>query len=183
VTFWLAAGVSVSLFALLYLPTAPGTIAAAEAALARHSNVSAGVVAWLQGSSQFLHGVQGGWTASLSGSGWDARLHEWDVGSALHGTKAHHAWLVQLSTGVLTLYAAVALLISNYCDKRGFVQNIKRYDRMFIVFDRAKRRLAAMPDQNTEPGRDVVRDLGRAALIENADWLLTRREHPMSFVT
>jgi hypothetical protein len=183
VTFWLAAGVSVTLFALLYLPTAPGMIAAGEAALSRHSNVSAGIVAWLRSSSQFLFGVQAGWTASLTGSGWNARLHEWDVGSTLHGTKPHHAWLVQLSTGVLTLYAAVALLISNYCDKRGFVQNIKRYDRMFIVFDRAKRRLAAMPDQNTEPGRDVVRDLGRAALIENADWLLTRREHPMSFVT
>jgi len=182
-TFWLAAGVSVTLFALLYLPTAPGTIATIEAALGRHSSISAGVGTWLRASSQFLLGVQAGWTASLSGSGWDARLHEWDVGSASHGTKPHHAWLVQLSTGVLTLYAAVALLISNYCDKRGFVQNIKRYDRMFIVFDRAKRRLAAMPDQNAPPGRDVVLDLGRAALIENADWLLTRREHPMSFVT
>jgi hypothetical protein len=54
---------------------------------------------------------------------------------------------------------------------------------MFVVFDRAKQRLAAMPDPNTAPGREVVRDLGRAALIENADWLLTRRERPLAFVT
>jgi hypothetical protein len=40
-----------------------------------------------------------------------------------------------------------------------------------------------MPDPNVPLGREVVRELGRAALIENADWLLTRREHPLAFVT
>ena len=90
---------------------------------------------------------------------------------------------MRLSTGVLALYAALAILISNYSDKRGFASSVKRYDRMFVVFDRARARLAAMPDPNVPLGREVVRELGRAALIENADWLLTRREHPLAFVT
>jgi len=91
--------------------------------------------------------------------------------------------LLRFSTGALALYAAIALLISNYCDKRSFALNIKRYERMFVVFDRAKARLDALADPNSAPGRELVRELGRAALIENADWLLTRRERPLAFVT
>jgi len=128
--------------------------------------------------------VQSAWDGSaFFTSGWFGALHAWDAGTTGVAHSPQHAWLVRLSTGVLALYAALAILISNYSDKRGFASSVKRYDRMFVVFDRARARLAAMPDPNVPLGREVVRELGRAALIENADWLLTRREHPLAFVT
>ena len=170
ITFWIAVAVSLAIFAFLYLPTAPQTLAAALAGLSKGAGISAETSAWLRSLSHAAGGLQARWDSSA-------------LPRYANVQPAEHAWLARLSTGALALYAAIALLISNYCDKRAFAQNVKRYDRMFVVFDRAKQRLAAMPDPNTAPGREVVRDLGRAALIENADWLLTRRERPLAFVT
>jgi hypothetical protein len=91
--------------------------------------------------------------------------------------------LLRVPATAFGLYAAIALLIANYSDKRGFGQNVRRYDRMFAVYDRARKRLDATPGIESEEARELVRELGRAALIENADWLLTRRERPIAFVT
>jgi hypothetical protein len=136
-----------------------------------------GVSAWLTSVSGSARSVQHTWDGAPAWStGWFGALRLWSNSPAPHG------WLVRLSTGVFALYAAVALLISNYNDKRGFAVNVKRYDRMFVVFERAQVRLDALPPSDIERAQDIVRDLGRAALIENADWLLTRRERPIAFV-
>jgi len=86
-----------------------------------------------------------------------------------------------MTTVPVTLGAALAVLLSHYAEKRGFSTNAKRYERMFLVFDAARRRLKRMPD-GTAACREVVRDLGQEALVEHADWLLQRRERPLSFV-
>jgi hypothetical protein len=179
VVFWIAIAVSVACFAILYLPALPHLLAKTLAALSHLKFLSPGIAGWLSSSAQSATAWQASWNQSPGIE--DARAFDVGTGHPLRG--GHHALLVLLSTGAFTLYAAIALLISNYADKRGFAQNVKRYDRMFVVFDRAKRRLAAMSDPNTPAGREIVRDLGRAALVENADWLLTRRERPLSFVT
>ncbi len=179
-TFWAAIAVSIAAFVLLYLPGLPHLVAANFTALAKSASLPSGLAEWLRSNAQGAAAAQTRWDAS----GWSEAFRTFDRGSPdAKAAGGHHAELVRLSTGALALYAAVALLISNYCDKRGFAQNVRRYERMFVVFDRAKRRLAAMPEPNSEAGREVVRDLGRAALVENADWLLTRRERPLSFVT
>jgi hypothetical protein len=88
-----------------------------------------------------------------------------------------------LTTAPLAMASAVAILAAHYSEKRGFEANVKRYERMFIVFDRARRQLHLI-DTGRAPGEvvQIVRQLGEAALIEHADWLLTRRERPWSFV-
>jgi hypothetical protein len=128
--------------------------------------------------------------ASIGGVGVrDAVLSWWSLVPAqvrwLEAIDAQNrTLLLRLSTAALTMYAAAAFLVSNYCDKRAFKQNIKRYDRMIVVFERAKKRLADMGQAANSPaGERIVRELGEEALIENADWLLNRRERPFSFVS
>ena len=182
--FWGALTISLALFAFLYLPTAPHTLAQSLEDWAAGAHLSGAFAAWIGAFGGGFERVQTAWDGSaFFTSGWFGALHAWDAGTTGVAHSPQHAWLVRLSTGVLALYAALAILISNYSDKRGFASSVKRYDRMFVVFDRARARLAAMPDPNVPLGREVVRELGRAALIENADWLLTRREHPLAFVT
>jgi hypothetical protein len=99
--------------------------------------------------------------------------------------------LARLSTGALAMYAAVALLISNYAEKQGYALNVKRYKRMFVVFDQTNRRLtplttrpaASLNGRECQDAAELIRDLGREALVENGDWLLTRRERPFTFVS
>jgi hypothetical protein len=95
----------------------------------------------------------------------------------------HHAILEAIATAPLALATVIAILVENYCSKRGYASNVKRYERMFIVFDRARRQLRLVQAKRT-PGDPVqiVRDLSAAALVEHADWLLKRRERPWSFV-
>ena len=95
----------------------------------------------------------------------------------------NRATLGGLATVPIAMASAVAILVGHYCDKRGFELNVKRYERMFIVFDRAIRELHLIATKRA-PGdaHKVVRELGEAALVEHADWLLTRRERPWSFV-
>lgn len=87
--------------------------------------------------------------------------------------------LQALTTAPLAIAAAVAILIANYSAKRGYESNVRRYERMFIVFDRARRELGLIRTKRI-PGDPlkVVRELGQSALIEHADWLLARRERP-----
>jgi hypothetical protein len=175
--FWGALVIAALILIVLDAPTAPGRIASAAASLAGATHAMPGVSAWLTSVSGSARSVQHTWDGAPAWStGWFGALRLWSNSPAPHG------WLVRLSTGVFALYAAVALLISNYNDKRGFAVNVKRYDRMFVVFERAQVRLDALPPSDIERAQDIVRDLGRAALIENADWLLTRRERPIAFV-
>ena len=79
----------------------------------------------------------------------------------------------------IAIAALVGSLLWQYAEKRGFASNAARYQRMFVVFDRARRRLNEAKD-NQGAGRAIVRKLGRESLIEHADWLLTRRDQPIS---
>jgi hypothetical protein len=87
-------------------------------------------------------------------------------------------WLA-VATAMLAMAAA---LLGSYAGKRGFSSNAKRYTRMFVVFDHALRQLAYDRRSGAADTSHVLRDLGREALIEQADWLLTRRERPLSVV-
>jgi hypothetical protein len=81
------------------------------------------------------------------------------------------------------LVGAAAALFGSYADKRGFSANAKRYDRMFGVFDRALYQLhhlaAAEPGGQTR----VLHEVGREALVEQAEWLLARRDRPLRVIS
>jgi hypothetical protein len=55
---------------------------------------------------------------------------------------------------------------------------IKQYEFMYRIFRNAKRRLAGA--STDEDRRRILRRLGEAALDEHAEWILTRRERPLS---
>ena len=101
----------------------------------------------------------------------------------LHGlpqwlTLAAKHWATQITA----LVAAAAALFGSYSDKRGFSANAKRYDRMFGVFDRALRQLYRVEFGAAGDRRRIFHAVGHEALVEQADWLLARRDRPLRAV-
>jgi hypothetical protein len=90
---------------------------------------------------------------------------------------------LEYSLGVLAGLAAltIALLIS-YVRARAFSEHANRYQRMYLLFDQAYRLLQGPPELDEATQREVARQLGREALAEHAEWLLTQRERPISVV-
>jgi len=80
----------------------------------------------------------------------------------------------------LPLAALVGTLLWQYSEKRSYAPNARRYQRMFVVFDRARTKLQAIGDLDTDAALAVIDDLGEEALIEHGDWLLSRRDRPIS---
>ena len=88
--------------------------------------------------------------------------------------------LTQLMTVPLPLAALIGTLLWQYSEKRSYASNARRYQRMFVVFDRARRKLQAIGNDDDAEALAVIDDLGQEALIEHGDWLLSRRDRPLS---
>ena len=97
---------------------------------------------------------------------------------------AHLRWAagaVVLLFGIFTTWCAlVVAIVISYARTRGHAENANRYQRMFFVFDRALGLLNGTRDRATQC--EVAHELGRMALAEQAEWLLQRRERPISLV-
>ena len=94
-------------------------------------------------------------------------------------TQGHLPLTTAMQTVPIAIAALVGSLLWQYAEKRSFGSNAARYQRMFVVFDRARRRLRDVED-NADAARAIVRRLGKESLIEHADWLLARRDQPIS---
>ncbi len=85
-------------------------------------------------------------------------------------------WLL-FTIGVLPLLAAI---LSSYLQRNAVSEVAKQYDRMSVFYHRAKvhldRLLAA---SSFDQARAFIAELGREALTENGDWILTHRERPL----
>jgi hypothetical protein len=79
-----------------------------------------------------------------------------------------------------TLCSAYAAILTAYAGKFGYANNAKRYERMFLVFDVVKRRIAKLPPESPREAEAILLEMGREALVEHADWLLQRRERPLT---
>ncbi len=95
----------------------------------------------------------------------------------------HVAFLQDFFTVPVALAAVLAAIFTHYSEKENLAGNERRYERMFHVFDRAQRELLRI--ERGEPGnaQTVIYELGHAALVEHADWLIMRRDRPMKVVT
>ena len=82
----------------------------------------------------------------------------------------------------IALAAILGAIFAHYDEKQNLVGNARRYERMFHVFDRARRDLLGIAKGRPGNSQEIVYELGRAALIEHADWLLMRRDRPMKVV-
>lgn len=90
-------------------------------------------------------------------------------------------WFRHNGQTVFTLASAYAAILTAYGSKFGFATNAKRYERMFLLFDIVKRRIANLSPQSSRDAEALLLEIGREALVEHADWLLQRRERPLTF--
>ena len=86
--------------------------------------------------------------------------------------------------GAFELAAAVALAaaaaLAAFSDRLHLPELSRQHDRMFLVFHRAEKRIAAMMEAgDPERAQAVLLELGQAALHENAAWVLLHRARPM----
>jgi len=95
-------------------------------------------------------------------------------------------WLSALPAGprlvdvFITVLFVTAALLHNYAEKRALSQQAKQYERMSVMFGACAHRLPPLIDgARYGEARDLVRELGREALNENADWVLLHRERPL----
>jgi hypothetical protein len=92
-------------------------------------------------------------------------------------------FLTNLVTVPVVMAAILGAILSHYSEKQNLRGNARRYERMFHVFDRALRSLRRNTGEHRSDARDIVYELGRAALVEHADWLIMRRDRPIKVVT
>lgn len=81
---------------------------------------------------------------------------------------------------LLVVVPAVAAVAGNYADKLASYEQIRRCDCMIGIFDRALRKLREhLAAQDFESARDLIFELGKEALEENAEWVITRRDREL----
>jgi hypothetical protein len=100
-----------------------------------------------------------------------------------HGSPDFESHLRWASGAFAALGAVIAALLTSYSRTRAFSEDAKRYRRMYLLFDEAQRELHAAIDAKEEVAvRELAVALGREALAEQAEWLLTQRERPVGIV-
>ncbi len=98
-------------------------------------------------------------------------------------SRPEHFYLLQsLLTVPFVIGAMLGAILAAYSEKHSVAVNARRYERMFFIFDRARRELAGIAKGRAGDYKDLIYKLGRTALIEHADWLIIRRDRPMKVV-
>lgn len=71
-------------------------------------------------------------------------------------------------------------LLFGYAEKRSLSAHARQYERMAALFSKAKRHLdESIEAGNFDEARNIIYELGREALKENGEWVLTHRERPI----
>jgi len=78
------------------------------------------------------------------------------------------------------LTALIAALLQNYAERRALAEQHKQCKRMKHIFARAKLCMTELISANRQgEARELVRELGKAALEEHGDWVMLHRERPI----
>jgi len=100
----------------------------------------------------------------------------------IHGFNWGGQLLYQCIQVVVSSIFVVAGALSYYTEKMQYESHIKEYRRMSAIF----RRYASLwefliaDDEKQQPARqNLLCELGKAALVENSDWVLTHRRQPL----
>ncbi len=92
-------------------------------------------------------------------------------------------YTLELLVGTFAGWAALsAAVLHSYARTRGFSENANRYERMFLMFDEAALWLSGEAGRPVVEVRELAIELGREALAEHAEWLLTQRDRPLAIV-
>lgn len=93
--------------------------------------------------------------------------------------RTHH--LNHLLAVLVFVSVAAAALCHEYGEKNAFEIQAKRYDWMRSFFKTAKAHMDQMIEaKDIEESQQLVLELGREALQENAEWLLQHRQRPIT---
>jgi hypothetical protein len=87
------------------------------------------------------------------------------------GSRLHGALLT-----MITMSAVIAALVHNYAEKLALKPQIRMYERMSHIYHRYGDKLHS---PNAKVYLAVLFELGREALMENGDWIMTHRERPL----
>ncbi len=81
---------------------------------------------------------------------------------------------------LITLSPVLAALVTAYVEKNALAEHTKQYERMSALFNRARQHMHQLLERMllAEAERFVI-ELGKEALSENGDWLLTHRDRPI----
>jgi hypothetical protein len=82
-----------------------------------------------------------------------------------------------LLVAAMGMLAIVAAARESYAYRKGDKELSKQYRYMFDIFANARTRLD--DTQDTGDQRDILRELGEAALAEHSEWALMHRERPL----
>jgi hypothetical protein len=106
-------------------------------------------------------------------------------GFTLIGINMIYHWLIGHSQQPIILYFASifpigAGLLFGYAEKRSLAAHARQYEKMSVLFAKAKRQLeeCLSRDAFTE-AQEIIYELGKEALKENGDWVLTHRDRPI----
>jgi len=77
----------------------------------------------------------------------------------------------------MVLLPAIGAALDGYAEKMGYEHDIKRYEPMVELFERADEELKNSKDK--EHYQKLLFELGKAALEENSEWLLLHRDRPL----
>jgi hypothetical protein len=98
-------------------------------------------------------------------------------------TTTEHRYTLELLVGTFAGWAALsAAVLHSYARARGFSENANRYERMFLMFDEAALWLSGEAGRPVVEVRELAAELGREALAEHAEWLLSQRDRPLAIV-
>ncbi len=81
---------------------------------------------------------------------------------------------------LIIMLAVCAGLLHGYNQQKARSEHAKQFGRMSVLFDNANRRLETLLDEEKyQDAQNLIRELGREALLENGDWVLLHRERPL----
>jgi hypothetical protein len=104
-------------------------------------------------------------------------------GAPIPWVASHMNAVTYLATVPMALAGLMALLMRSFSEHEAYGENARRYQRMFVVFDFALRRLHKIRNRGyAGDAAAVIGELGHEALTEHADWLILHRERPLSVI-
>jgi hypothetical protein len=81
---------------------------------------------------------------------------------------------------LMQIAPALGAAFGGYAMKMALVEQVKRYRRMGVLYERASECLDELiKKEDFESAEQLLRELGNEALIESADWLFLHQERPM----
>jgi hypothetical protein len=129
-------------------------------------------------------GIAVGVAVSLAG-GWGL---EWLIPTAALQSPSVFLEDQALAQGGLIVLMALPLVaagtVEGYVHILALAEQAKQYQRMGLLFANAEARLTALLYAGQhDRALDLIRELGKEALVENGDWVLLHRERPLEVPT